>query len=496
MSNPQLLIVGGGLAGLSAGCYARANDFDVTIVEHNIQLGGVCTAWHRGPYLIDGCIHWLTGGPFQQIYEELGIVPAVPLRTLDEFVTYRHARDGWEATLSRDMKKTAECLSSLAPDDRDELNRLLKSAKHAAALIPPTDHAPELASPVDHLRDLWQLRHDVGTFVHFRKPLHAWAAEQLKTPRLREFFGRLMPPETPTLFFLLILGYLERGWLSRPVGGTARFRDALIDRYRALGGKAIVNTTVEEILVADGRARGVRLTDGTMLDADVVISTASAPETVFRLLAGRYGASAWKERMDHWKMFQPIVLASFGVAQALEGQPSTLLVDGIEPLTVGGFNNEYLYLRIYNEDSAFAPAGHTVVQAMLSTDYDWWATRGARYQQEKEVTAERVLDRIDRYLPGVKGRTQMTDLATPLTFWRSARSWRGAFEGWMPGSNALKHVPKALPGLDRFYMAGQWVEPGGGVPVATMSGRHVVEVICAAMKRPFRPVTETAVRTV
>jgi phytoene dehydrogenase-like protein len=233
-----------------------------------------------------------------------------------------------------------------------------------------------------------------------------------------------------------------------------------------------------------------------MLDADVVISTASAPETVFRLLAGRYGASAWKERMDHWKMFQPIVLASFGVAQALEGQPSTLLVDGIEPLTVGGFNNEYLYLRIYNEDPAFAPAGHTVVQAMLSTDYDWWATRGARYQQEKEVTAERVLDRIDRYLPGVKGRTQMTDLATPLTFWRSARSWRGAFEGWMPGSNALKHVPKALPGLDRFYMAGQWVEPGGGVPVATMSGRHVVEVICAAMKRPFRPVTETAVRTV
>jgi phytoene dehydrogenase-like protein len=85
MSNPTLLIVGGGLAGLSAGCYARANDFDVTIVEHNLQLGGVCTAWHRGPYLIDGCIHWLTGGPFQQIYEELGIVPAVPLHTLERF---------------------------------------------------------------------------------------------------------------------------------------------------------------------------------------------------------------------------------------------------------------------------------------------------------------------------------------------------------------------------------------------------------------------------
>jgi phytoene dehydrogenase-like protein len=64
MSASRLLIVGGGLAGLSAGCYARTSGFDVTIVEHNLALGGVCTAWRRGPYLIDGCIHWLTGGPF------------------------------------------------------------------------------------------------------------------------------------------------------------------------------------------------------------------------------------------------------------------------------------------------------------------------------------------------------------------------------------------------------------------------------------------------
>ena len=101
---------------------------------------------------------------------------------------------------------------------------------------------------------------------------------------------------------------------------------------------------------------------------------------------------------------------------------------------------------------------------MLSTDYDWWAKRGAQYQHEKDLTADRVLSSIDRHLRGVKDSVQMVDLATPLTFWRNARSWRGAFEGWIPGSNALKHVPKVLPGLERFYMAGQWVEPGGGVP--------------------------------
>ena len=60
--------------------------------------------------------------------------------------------------------------------------------------------------------------------------------------------------------------------------------------------------------------------------------------------------------------------------------------------------------------------------------------------------------------------------------------------------NALKsHVPKQLPGLDGLYMAGQWVEPGGGVPMAVMSGRQVVELVCAALGRPFvPPVTGTA----
>jgi phytoene dehydrogenase-like protein len=316
----------------------------------------------------------------------------------------------------------------------------------------------------------------LGTFVHFRKPLATWIDEDLKNPRVRDVFRRLMPGDMPTVGLLFLLGWLTRGQLSRPEGGTARFRDTLVERYYALGGEALLNTTVEEVLVTDARARGVRLTDGTMLDADVVVSTASTPETVFRLLGGRYGAADWKQRMDRWRMFQPVVLASFGVARTFNGEPSTLIVDGIHPLMLGDYQNDYLYLRIYNEDPAFAPPGHTVIQAMLQTGYDWWATRGTRYQQEKERAADCVLACIDRYLPGTHAAVAMTDIATPLTFWRTARSWRGAYEGWMLTPENFGRVPKQLPGLDRFYMAGQWV--GGrrafGHHVRTPRGRDLV----------------------
>jgi phytoene dehydrogenase-like protein len=486
MSKPTLVIVGGGLAGLSAGCYARMNDFDVTIVEHNLSLGGVCTAWHRGAYLVDGCIHWLTGGPFAEIYAELGIIPPVEVRPLTEFATYRHARDGWSVSIRRDLAATADALCRLAPEDVDEISRLFAAADHVASVSPPVTHAPELTGLPERLRDLWQLRHDLGTFAHFRKPVGKWIDEDLKSPRSRAVFRRLMPADTPTIFLLMVLGYLGRGWLSRPIGGTARFRDALIQHYRELGGEALVNTTVEEILVSEGRATGVRLTDGRMLKADVVLSTSSVPETVFRLLAGRYGTSHWNHRMEHWKMFRPIVLASYGVAHPFDDQPSTLIIDAIDPLEVGGAQREHLYLRIYNEEPSFAPPGHTVIQTMIETDYDWWATRGSSYQHEKDVVADCVATCIDRYLPGMKAAVRMTDLATPLTFWRNARAWRGAFEGWLPSSNVFTHVSKTLPGLERFYLAGQWVEPGGGVPMATMSGRHAVEIICAALNRQFR----------
>jgi phytoene desaturase len=485
MAEPKVLIVGGGLAGLSAGCYARASGFEVTIIEHNTALGGECTAWRRGPYLIDGCIHWLTGGPFEALYRELGILPTVPLHVLEEFATYRHAREGWRVSLSRDLQHTLDQLRELAPEDGDELARLIEGAEHFVTLNPGVDEPPELASFGDRLHRLWQLREQAGPLVHFRKPVAAWAAERLKSERLRGVFLRLLPPETPTLFLLLVLGYLARGWLSRPLGGSERFRDTLIERYRALGGETLLEATVEEVLEHDGRASGVRLADGTLLAGDIVVSTASAPETVFRLLGGRYGAKPWQERMDAWHLFQPIVLASFGVAESLEAEPSTQLIDGIDPLTLGGYRNDHLYLRLYNDDPAFAPAGHAVIQAMLSTEYDWWASRGADYEREKQSAAEQIIAALDSHFPGVATSLRMTDIATPLTYWQSARAWRGAFEGWLPGKNAFKHVPKELPGLARFYLAGQWVEPGGGVPTAIMSGRQVVQILCAELGREF-----------
>jgi phytoene dehydrogenase-like protein len=486
MRERHVVIVGGGLAGLSTGCYARASGFRTTIVEHNLALGGVCTAWSRGPYVIDGCIQWLTGGAFAPLYVELGIVPAVSLSTIETWTTYRDAHDGTEIAITRDLEAFARDLRSLASEDADEIGRIVEGAEIFARANPSPVTPPELMSMRDHLHTFWEMRESLGAFLHFRKPLEVWANDHLKSERLRRFFTHVFPREAPALALLFGLGYLQQGWLSRPVGGTARFRDALIETYERLGGRSILHATVDEVLVEQGRAQGVRLGDGRMIEADDVVSTSSMPETVLRILGGRYGADLARERIERWKTFQPIVLASFGVDLPLTDFPSTLVVDRVAPFQVGGFTNDSFHVRCCNDDPSLAPPGHAVVQLTLPTDYAWWASRGSRYQEAKEAVADVALARLEAVIPGVRAHVRMTDVATPLTFWTEARSWRGAYEGWTPNAEGVfGHISKTLPGLEGFLMAGQWVEPGGGVPTAVLSGRQAVQLLCAKEGRAF-----------
>ena len=85
-------------------------------------------------------------------------------------------------------------------------------------------------------------------------------------------------------------------------------------------------------------------------------------------------------------------------------------------------STEHLTVRVYNDDASFAPTGHTVVQAMISSNYEYWAKTGLRYRAEKDTVGAAILERLDRHLPGVQAAVRVSDLATPLTFWHNARS--------------------------------------------------------------------------
>jgi phytoene dehydrogenase-like protein len=143
-----------------------------------------------------------------------------------------------------------------------------------------------------------------------------------------------------------------------------------------------------------------------------------------------------------------------------------------------------LGVHFYNFDPTLAPHGKTLVTVMFPADYDYWSKLHedlGRYKSEKENIADAVVSALDKRFPGLAAEVEMRDVATPTTFVRYTGNWKGSFEGWMvtPGTWSFgKAMRKDLPGLKNFYLAGQWVEPGGGLPAVAMSGRNVMQIIC------------------
>ena len=131
-----------------------------------------------------------------------------------------------------------------------------------------------------------------------------------------------------------------------------------------------------------------------------------------------------------------------------------------------------------------------MIQATFDSDWDYWAALRAdqlAYEGEKSRVAGEVLERLDHHYPGLAAEVEVTDVATPYTTWRYTRNYRGAYEGWLPTARQMMTaLPRTLRGLDRFVMAGQWVAPGGGVPVCIASGRDAVRILCAVDGVKFR----------
>ena len=146
-------------------------------------------------------------------------------------------------------------------------------------------------------------------------------------------------------------------------------------------------------------------------------------------------------------------------------------------------------MLIYNFDPTLAPEGKTVLVVSFGTDYDYWeelSKEPERYKAEKEKIADLVVSLLDKRFPGLAKQVEMHDVATPMTWVRYTGNWRGSYEGWMMTEESVRtQMSKTLPGLDNFYMAGQWVNPGGGMPTAAMSGRNTIQLICNKDKKKF-----------
>ena len=493
----SIIIIGAGLAGLSTGGYAQMNGYQSHIFEHHTRPGGVAAAWKRKDYLVDGGIHWLMGyKPGQTAYEmyrQLGALPASPCLDLTTYARFVDEATGKSVEITGDLERLASELKALSPADSRVIDDLIDGAQRLQGYDlfgTVMNKPPELMGPLAGMKTMWVLRQ---VFFKYFTGRYAQAvadyAQSVQDPWLRRVIENLFLPEVPVWFILMLLALLADGQIGLLASGSLEFALAIERRYRELGGQVTYKATVEEILVEHDQAVGVKLADGSEHRADVVISAADGYSTIFEMLGGRYVNKRIESRYQDWKLFRPVVMVSFGVAREFKDEPSMSVILLKQPLKVGHQAIEGISLRIFNYSSRFSPPGKTVVQAMFETEWDFWnelRKDRPRYEAEKERAAREVLERLETHYPSLSSLVEVTDVATPHTTWRYTRNYQGAYEGWLPSAEVMTaSVERTLPGLRNFYMVGQWVMPGGGVPACLYSGRHVAQILCQRDRKPF-----------
>ena len=263
-TNNSIIIIGAGIAGLSAGCYAQMNGYNSQIFElHNIP-GGLCTTWKRKGYTYDGCIHYLFGSG----KVSLSTISGRNLAQFreEQFVNhdvYMEITDGKQTlTVYANPDDLQSHMTEISPSDAG----LIRAFCNGVRAFTEFDMSAMYQIPKSLMKptDWMKLGKKMLPFVPV---LARWAtlstqqfAEKFTNPFLRRAVAHMFSwEEAPVMMGMMLLAYLYKGNAGYPLGASLEFARAIEQRYLSLGGIIHYDAQVEKILTENGRATGVRL---------------------------------------------------------------------------------------------------------------------------------------------------------------------------------------------------------------------------------------------
>lgn len=464
------------------------NEYDSEILEMHNLPGGVCTSWRRGDYLFDHCLHWVLGSregnSLYPIFKELGITGSVQFYYPERF---RKLEGDTKTVIAyTNLDQLENELINVFPDETRTIQKMIRLVKFYTKFRPPLDSDFGQFGFIDILKMLPFM----PSFLKLtRKTIEDYLL-MFQDSKLREILFKMFPVKSmPALMAIMPLAYFHNREGGYPLGGSLHFAKAIEQRYLNLGGRISYNHQVKKILTEGNETRGVELDNGKRIEADLVISACDGRTTLYEMLDRKYLTPGITRFYENPNLWPPIISISLGVNRDLSGEVELNGFQLEKPVTIGNQEVDWLYYSHYCQDPAFAPPGKSVIKMQIETDYSYWrAIYGdkTKYQAEKQKVLEICLTELAKKLPGIKAQIEEADIATPVTWERYTGNWQGSYEGWLPTIKLFgKFLPRELPGLKNFYMTGQWVFPGGGVPMCMAQARRLIKYFCKKEQKPF-----------
>lgn len=488
----RAIVIGAGLGGLAAAMRLGAKGYAVTVIDKLDVPGGrgsaICQDGHRfdlGPTIVT----------VPQLYRELWAACGrrfeddVDLRSLDPFYEIRWP-DGTKFVAQHDTDAMREEVAKIEPRDVAGFDAFLRDSARRYWF-----GFEDLGRRSMH--QLWELVKVLPTFGMLRadRSVYAHAARRFRNEKLRMAFS-FHPlfiggdPTHVTSMYILV-SYLEKEFgVHYAMGGLAGMARKMADVVVDQGGTLLMDTQVDEIIVDNGRVRGVRLESGLELGADVVVSNADAGHTYDRLMRAVPKTRWTPAKLKRTRYSMSLFVWYFGTKGTREQWGDVghhTILNGprytglLKDIFIKGKLADDMSLYVHRPsvtDPSVAPEGDDTFYVLSPVPHLGhggvdWATAAEDYKAKVLAVLE------DQLLPGLGSKISTEQVFTPETFRDRYLSPHGAGFSIEPRilQSAWFRPHNVSEEAEGLYLVGAGTHPGAGVPGVISTAEVLAQLV-------------------
>ncbi len=473
----KVIVIGSGLGGLGAACRLAARGLEVEIFEKRDRLGGRAYVYDINGFKFDGGPTVITAPfMFDDIFNAAGknredyfkLVPVNPFYRI-----YNHEKKVFN--YNNDLNFTLNEIERWNPADKEGYQKFLLTTK------PIFDKGfVELADkPFLHITDMLRIAPDLIKLQSYRS-VYGYVSQFVQNEFLRQVFSfhPLLVGGNPfdTTSIYAMIHYLEREWgVHFALGGTGAIVQGLAKLFTDLGGSYHLNCEVDEILVHKRKVTGIRLKDGTVHNADFVISNADAAYTYLKMIKPENRIFNTNRHFEAMRYSMSLFVIYFGTKRRYLdsglAHHNIILSKRYKPLLDDIFNRKVLaddfslYLHMPTlTDPSLAPEGCEAFYVLspvphLGSGIDW--------NQMAKPYRDRIMQFLeDHYLPDLQANIVAEHYIDPLHFQTTLNSHLGAAFSMQPvlTQSAWFRPHNRSEDFDNLILTGAGTHPGAGVP--------------------------------
>lgn len=498
----DVIVVGAGLGGLTAASLLVNRGVSVLMIEQQDKPGGSCTSFKRDGVTYDVGTAMLYGfgdtgfKPFRFLFNEL----EEPVEVVAHATLARMTFEGQPITFWPDVERFLQELDRLYPDEKEGLRafyaELYKMYENIVlkneVIVPPSEFSPRqglrrlMTGPLQMLKMQKLLNTSVRSlldrYFHSQEIIHFF-------DKLCSAYCYTTADETPAVLAATMFIDNHIGGVYYPAGGAQMLPNKIEKAFERMGGQVLYHTLVDEILIQDGKAYGVRLQNGQELKANRIIANATVWNIYGNLVRPEHIPPERLEWARNLVPTYPSMTLYMVVDRAALPEDILPWEVFIENRAVIDSSDLTLYINAL-VDETLGPPGKLVITAIAPNLESWPAPhspehRSELYERQKQAEAQRMLDQVEQHFPGFCSKIETLIIGTPTTIERYLLKNGGAVGGPknMLGQEMLKRL-HARSEWKNLYICGDSTVMATGAPATTVSGVGAANVVLRDMRLP------------